>query len=313
MRLQSTIQRTKSWAFHYFHASIFPNIVVTFTLHLLFATLICVLNYFGLKVAVPNLPFFTAVTVVVGLLLVFRTNTAYERYNDGRKLWSQISSATRNFARLVMIEIPETESLQTKYSLSIMVELIRSVKESLRNDARTGYIENSNASPKEISPIEKSDSNGTSTDQTFVIESKQLLTSTEKDPLLKLNQLAKFIALHRAAKTIDAAQAGFLELQLASITDAYSQCQRISRTPIPPAYRIHLQHIVFLYCTLFPFSIVGVFQFWTILISALVFYVILGVNAIGSEIENPFGDDFNDLPLDTFCSLVEREFTVYDQ
>ena len=88
-------------------------------------------------------------------------------------------------------------------------------------------------------------------------------------------------------------------------------CERIANTPIPRAYSIHLEQMIWIYCLTFPFMILERFGFWTVLISAVVYYVILGVYAIGGEIENPFGKDNNDLPLELYCEEIRDELLYF--
>jgi putative membrane protein len=90
------------------------------------------------------------------------------------------------------------------------------------------------------------------------------------------------------------------------LVDNLGACERILKTPMPLAYAIHLKQLLFLYCFLLPFQIVESLGWWTGLISALVSFTLFGIEAIGLEIENPFGYDENDLPLDTICKTMKR-------
>ena len=90
------------------------------------------------------------------------------------------------------------------------------------------------------------------------------------------------------------------------LVDNLGSCERILRTPMPLAYAIHLKQLLLLYCFLLPFQIVQSLDWWTGLISALVSFTLLGIEAIGLEIENPFGYDENDLPLDAICTTMKR-------
>jgi ion channel-forming bestrophin family protein len=82
-------------------------------------------------------------------------------------------------------------------------------------------------------------------------------------------------------------------------------CERILRTPMPLAYAIHLKQLLFLYCLLLPFQVVDELRWCTAPAIALVSFTLFGIEAIGVEIENPFGTDPNDLPLDKICDTVE--------
>jgi len=90
------------------------------------------------------------------------------------------------------------------------------------------------------------------------------------------------------------------------IIDVLGGCERILRTPIPLAYAIHLKHLLLLYCLLLPFEMVKDFGWGLGLVIGIISFTLFGVEAIGLEIENPFGRDPNDLPLDTICQTIKR-------
>ncbi|RKP23798.1 Bestrophin/UPF0187, partial [Syncephalis pseudoplumigaleata] len=89
--------------------------------------------------------------------------------------------------------------------------------------------------------------------------------------------------------------------------------ERILRTPIPLAYSIHLAQCIWVFCLALPFQLAGTLGWVTIPVSALVAFVFIGIKSIGEEIENPFGYDSNDLPLDEFCRVVRREIEMITQ
>jgi ion channel-forming bestrophin family protein len=101
------------------------------------------------------------------------------------------------------------------------------------------------------------------------------------------------------------------ELQniLNGLVDTLGACERILRTPMPLAYAIHLKQLLLIYCLLLPFQMVDDLKWWTAIATALVSFTLFGIEAIGVEIENPFGTDPNDLPLDTICNTIERNIT----
>ncbi|MEA5516524.1 bestrophin family ion channel, partial [Nodularia sp. UHCC 0506] len=93
---------------------------------------------------------------------------------------------------------------------------------------------------------------------------------------------------------------------LNKLVDNLGACERILKTPIPLAYTIHLKQLLLLYCCLLPFQLVESLGWWTGLIVALISFTLFGIEAIGLEIENPFGYDANDLPLDAICNTMKR-------
>ncbi len=81
-------------------------------------------------------------------------------------------------------------------------------------------------------------------------------------------------------------------------------CERILKTPIPLAYAIYLKQLLLIYCLLLPFQLVSTLGWWTGAIVGLISFTLLGIEEIGIEIENPFGYDANDLPLDAICNTM---------
>ena len=91
---------------------------------------------------------------------------------------------------------------------------------------------------------------------------------------------------------------------LNQMVDVLGGCERILKTPIPLAYAIHLKQLLLIYCLTLPFQAVRELVWWTGPIVALVSFTLLGIEEIGIEIENPFGRDPNDLPLDVICDTM---------
>jgi ion channel-forming bestrophin family protein len=97
---------------------------------------------------------------------------------------------------------------------------------------------------------------------------------------------------------------------LQSLNDALVGTDRISSTPLPAAYRIAITQITWLYVVLLPPQLFHVLKAMTIPATMLAAYIILGIALIGSEIENPFGYDVNDLPLDAFCDQIQEDLAI---
>jgi len=124
-------------------------------------------------------------------------------------------------------------------------------------------------------------------------------------PLEVIVYLSAFIGHQFERKRIDAPRYQALTFQLMTLTDCLGQLERILRSPIPLAYSIHLSQTVWLYLISLPFQLnMG----WaTIPLSAVTAAIFFGIESIGGEIENPFGYDSNDLPLDRFCAVIRGE------
>lgn len=89
------------------------------------------------------------------------------------------------------------------------------------------------------------------------------------------------------------------------LVDYLGGCERIRKTPLPFAYVVHLRRVLVLYCFTLPFALVETFGWATVLDVFLLTYTFFGIEEIGVEIEGPFGDDANDLPLEEFCEGID--------
>jgi putative membrane protein len=97
---------------------------------------------------------------------------------------------------------------------------------------------------------------------------------------------------------------------MAATTDAMAQADRVLSTPLPLGYSILISQIVALYVYLLPFQLFSTFGWNTIPATVCAGYIILGLEAMGNELENPFGNNVNDLPLDHFCDELRKDLDV---
>ena len=98
-----------------------------------------------------------------------------------------------------------------------------------------------------------------------------------------------------------------LEGSLTELAGVQGGCERIKATPIPFSYNILLHRIVFVYCFFLPFGLVSIEGLgpFTPAVVLMVSYAFFGLDAVGDEIENPFGEDDNDLPLSAITRMIE--------
>jgi putative membrane protein len=225
-------------------------------------------------------------SIVLGLLLVFRTNTAYERFWEGRKIWGSIVNDVRNLARQIWVSIDEItpEDREKKIGiLRLVVAFAVATKLHLRGEGVNRELE-------ELLPI-----------------SKYLTLKTMNNPPLEIAfWIGDYLQLQYNRNCINSYQLIAIQELLNSLVDSLGACERILKTPIPLAYAIHLKQLLLLYCLLLPFQLVHSLGWWTGAIVALVSFTLFGIEAIGLEIENPFGYDPNDLPLDVICNTMKR-------
>lgn len=254
---------------------------------MIFALLITIAYHQGYAVNQPILS--TLIPgIVLGLLLVFRTNTAYDRFWEGCKLWYDLINAGRILCRNIWTIVPtnNTEDLEKKIAhIRLVGILIIAIKLHLRDES----IDDSIA-------------------VLMTQEDYLTLKKANNVPLRIINWFAEYFRqLYYDNKVIP--YRFFIELNrsLDQIIMLLSGCERILNTPLPRPYSIHLKHLLLLYCFALPFQFVKELDWFTIPVVGIISFALLGIEDIGVEIENPFGYDRNDLPLDQFCQKLQAE------
>ena len=223
-------------------------------------------------------------SVVLALLLVFRTNTAYERFWEGRKAWGDAINASRSLARLMMVAIVAKD-----------VEAERKKREEIRLLAAFGFSLKQHLRDEAIEPA------------MVPLMSPQFAQNLQKSnhlPLEILYELGSYMQSCYQQQQVNLYQLTDLHHLLDTLTDVVGTCERIIRTPVPMAYSIHIRQLLFVYCLTIPFVFVEEFGLWTAAVVGLVAFTVFGIEEIGLEIENPFGHDPNDLPLDRICGRI---------
>jgi ion channel-forming bestrophin family protein len=250
----------------------------------IFGTLVSILHYFKLPVSQPILGSVIP-SIVLGLLLVFRTNTAYERFWEGRKSWGSLVNTVRNLARQIWVSVDEISPEDRKDKISALYLLVAfavATKLHLRGEPVNNDL-------KELMP------------SAMYLELKIM----NNPPIEVAFWIGDYLQRQYNRNCLNSYQLISMQELLNNLVDNLGICERILRTPMPLAYAIHLKQLLLLYCLLLPFQMVSSLEWWTGLITALVSFTLFGIEAIGLEIENPFGYDANDLPLDTICQTMK--------
>jgi ion channel-forming bestrophin family protein len=265
--------------------SVIPSILLQVLFCAGFGCLVAYIHLHGGKVSYPMLGSVIP-SIVVGLLLVFRTNTAYERYWEGRKLWGSMVNLSRNLGREIWLGIatPTPAARAEKVAvLRLLVAFAVSTKLFLRSQPPNA----------ELQPLLP--------DWQFA-----QLQTVEHPPLRVTLWLEDYLQTQYRQQQITMLQLNRAEELIEKLVDALGGCERILKTPMPLAYAIHLKQLLLLYCLLLPFGLVEQLGWWTGIIVAIISFTLFGVEAIGIEIENPFGCDPNDLPLNAICQTIQR-------
>jgi putative membrane protein len=211
--------------------------------------------------------------IVLGLFLVFRTNSAYDRWWEGRRLWGGMVNSARNFALKLNAVLPK-ESRDRQWFGQIIGNIPFVTKEHLRNNADYSEIE--------VPDAEFSNKFNSAAHKPNFIAS---VLYKKTDDLLKSNTITGFHFLN-------------LDKELKDFVDLIGACERIKKTPIPYSYTMYIKKFIFIYIITLPFGFITTFGYFTIPTVILISYILLSVELIAEEIEDPFGKDINDLPTD---------------
>jgi ion channel-forming bestrophin family protein len=265
--------------------SVIPSVLPRTLICGAFAVFISTLHHLGLPVNLPALASVVS-NVVLGLMLVFRTNTAYERFWEGRKLWGGITNASRNLARQIWVIVPDrslADRRGKRAALDLLVAFAIAMKLHLRRERIN----------EELQPLLPS-------------PQYESLKAMNNPPLEIAFWIQDYLQQQHDRDRLNIHQLISMQLLLNGLVDNLGGCERILKTPIPMAYAIHLKQLLLIYCLTLPFQFVSQVGWWTALVVILVSFTLFGIEAIGMEIENPFGRDYNDLPLDTICETMKR-------
>jgi putative membrane protein len=216
---------------------------------------------------------------VLSLLLVFRTNTAYDRWWEGRKLWGKLVNDTRNFAVKINTLLSDDRDSANQIARYLKYYPHFLAKHLSQESTRLALDE-------DYSEIEKSLKHHGPTD--LVI----LLTH-------KLHQLKK-------EGKISDVEMLYLDTQVSGFLDVCGGCERIKNTPIPYSYSSFIKKFIILYVLALPIAYVINLGLFMIPLTVFVYYVLMSLELIAEEIEDPFNNDENDIPMEAIAQNIER-------
>lgn len=219
--------------------------------------------------------------IVLGLFLVFRTNSSYDRWWEGRKLWGSLVNNTRNLALKVNSFIDPADQETRVWFARMIPNFVFAVKEHLRKGTKLSELE--------------------IVDDRFLenlADIKHIPNRLSSMMYLRTNTLYK-------KNQISGDQLFLMDKELKEFTDILGACERIKNTPIPYNYSMYIKQFIFIYLITLPFAFVTTSGYLTIPIVMLITFVLLSVELIAEEIEDPFGRDINDLPTDELADKIK--------
>lgn len=277
--------------FFVFRGSILSRMWKVLAANIALATLVTFAHgfLFNFKVTLTAIPF-TLIGLPLAIFLGFCNNTAYDRYWESRKLWGALITESQNLARQCLSLIggatPITRSLGLADYRVRMISRAIAYAHALRVHLRG--ISDDDA----IRPWLQAD------------EWEQAAHARNRPNFLMLRMGADLRGCLEEGR-IDACMTTAIDSTFSAMTAVAMGCERIKNTPIPFSYTLLLHRTAYLYCFLLPFGLVDTIGIMTPFVVAIVAYTFFALDALGDEIEEPFGLERNDLPLDALCRHIE--------
>lgn len=220
--------------------------------------------------------------IVLGLFLVFRINSAYDRWWEGRKMWGGMVNSTRNLALKLNAYLSKEDHESREWFAKMIPNFIIATKEHLRRGTQ-------------ISELDPPSDDFANKLKQYKHKPNHLsaMLYTKVNDLYKKGDLTGYHLMN-------------LDKELKDFTDLIGACERIKNTPIPYSYSMYIKKFLFIYIVTLPFAFINNFGYFTEIIVVLITFILLSVELISEEIEDPFGKDVNDLPTDELSDKIRE-------
>lgn len=223
--------------------------------------------------------------VTLAIFLGFRNSTSYERFWEARKLWGQLLIVARSFARQSFTLLaPPLDEAERREVTALLSAIARGLNQQLR-PTEGGRILLDEDVPEGL---------------------RERIGSSAFAPALILRELGAWLGRQHRSGRVDPILCAAMDGNLDKLSEVIGGCERIATTPIPLVYSVLLHRTVYLYSAVLPVALVDRLGYWTPLVSLFVSYTFIALDAVSAELEDPFGFEPNDLPLDAMTRTVER-------
>jgi ion channel-forming bestrophin family protein len=224
----------------------------------------------------------TLLGFAISMLLVFRTNTAYDRWWEGRRQWGSLVNNSRNMAIKLNSMLLHEDDKNRSFFVQLIPRFAFELKNHLQKE-ETRFILDERPHPE----IPNFDRN------------KHIPNQVAGLMMSRLNLLYK-------QQKISGDQLILLNTEIISFLDICGACERIKNTPIPYSYSAFIKKFIFIYVITLPLGYVFNLGYLIVPVVLFVFYVLASLELIAEEIEDPFGKDANDLPMQRMAETIEK-------
>lgn len=231
---------------------------------------------------------FTLIGLALAIFMGFCNTASYDRFWEGRKLWGLLVIETRSLTRQILSFIPNVSKEEKQEIVKLISAFCWSLNYQLRDKS-------------DMQPLQKL----LSEDQFHQIQGKKFVHN------IILGFISDWLNIQNKNGNIDTIVLTSMNHQLNQFSNISGGCERIYNTPLPFAYSVLLHRTVYLYCFWLPFGLLDSLDWMMPLIVLLISYTFIALDAIIQEIEEPFGEEENDLALNSICRTIE--FSIFEQ
>ncbi|WP_111896111.1 bestrophin family protein [Acinetobacter sp. MB5] len=264
--------------------TILPKVLPSLAVVMLASAAIATLTYYGV-LHVPQVPAigFTIFGVILSIFLGFRNNACYDRWWEGRKLWGALIANARHMDRDTRV-LSHARRERVIHHVIVFSNMLR---DRLRHQTAnpTQLLETGRLNEH---AVERLNQHLNAPQYTLGLIQWELMQA------LKDGEISDILYQQVNSHVVD-------------MGNVQAGCDRIASTPLPFSYSVLLNRTVYCFCFLLPFSLESILGLWTPLFVGILAYLFLGLDMLSAELEEPFGTQDNDLPLDSIVRLIERE------
>ncbi|CAH3610990.1 bestrophin family protein [Citrobacter freundii] len=258
-------------------SKIFSRLLLNFLLSIAVIIMLPWYTMLGIKFTLAP---FSILGVAIAIFLGFRNNACYSRYVEARHLWGQLMIASRSLLREVKTMLPDDAELGQFVRLQIA--FAHCLRMTLRRNPQA-------------KPLAK-----------YLSEKDLQTVFAAQSPANRILLLmGEWLAVRRRNGQLSDILFHSLNNRLNDMSAVLAGCERIANTPVPFAYTLILHRTVYLFCIMLPFALVVDLHYMTPFISVLISYTFISLDTLAEELEDPFGTENNDLPLDAICNAIE--------
>jgi len=276
--------RPKVWQLLFIlRGSILPRIWPQILAVALMAAAILVLERLGLLRVPPvgALPY-SLIGIALSIFAGFRNSACYDRWWEARRLLGQLVIEARSLARQEQAYVRNADPARPARLSVLTIAFAQALR---------GHLRGASASEDLRRLLDD--------------EPAGAVLAARHVPNAVLDRLSGAIAGLLQQGTISGPVVRILEERVTALSAVLAGCERIKATPLPYAYTLLLHRTCYAFCLLLPFGLIESAGLAAPIFAAVVSYTFFGLDVLGDELERPFGEEENALPLDAICRAIE--------